>query len=157
MLRDDVGDALKSAMKARDPQTTSTLRMILAAIKDRDIAARGQGQAGGNAGGIGDAEVVKVLQTMVKQRQESIDLYRKGGRQDLVDKETQEIAVIQRFLPEQMTAAEMEKAVADAARELGATGLKDMGRTMTLLRERHGGRMDFAQAGAQLKKLLGAT
>jgi uncharacterized protein YqeY len=94
---------------------------------------------------------------MVKQRQESIELYRKGGRQDLVDKETQEIAVIQRFLPEQMTAAEMEKAVADAARELGATGLKDMGRTMALLRERHGGRMDFAQAGAQLKKLLGAT
>jgi uncharacterized protein YqeY len=153
MLRDDVGDALKSAMKARDTQATSTLRMILAAIKDRDIAARGQGQAGG----IGDAEVVKVLQSMVKQRQESIELYRKGGRQDLVDKETQEIAVIQRFLPEQMTAAEMEKAVADAARELGATGLKDMGRTMALLRERHGGRMDFAQAGAQLKKLLGAT
>lgn len=153
MLRDNVGDALKSAMKAKDPQATSTLRMILAAIKDRDIAARGQG----NADGVGDAEVVKVLQSMVKQRQESIELYRKGGRQDLVDKETQEIAVIQRFLPEQMTTAEMEKAVADAARELGATGLKDMGRTMALLRERHGGRMDFAQAGAQLKKLLGAT
>lgn len=152
MLRDDVGEALKVAMKAKDQAATSTLRMILAAIKDRDIAARGQGAASP----VGDAEVVKVLQAMVKQRQESIELYRKGARQDLVDKETQEIAVIQRFLPEQMSAAEMEKAVAEAARELGAASLKDMGRTMALLRERHGGRMDFAQAGAQLKKLLGA-
>jgi len=139
-------------MKAKDQRSTSTLRMILAAIKDRDIAARGQG----NTGGIGDADVVRVMQAMIKQRQESIELYKQGARQDLVDQETQEIAIIQRFLPEQMTAAEMEKAVADAARELGAAGLKDMGRTMALLRERHGGRMDFAQAGAQLKKLLGA-
>ena len=153
MLRDDVGEALKAAMKAKDQAATSTLRMIMAAIKDRDIAARGQG----NASPVGDAEVVKVLQSMVKQRQESVELYRKGARQDLVDKETQEIAIIQRFLPEQMTAAEMEKAVAEAAREIGATSVKDMGRAMALLRERHGGRMDFAQAGAQLKKLLGAT
>jgi uncharacterized protein YqeY len=153
MLRDDVGEALKSAMKAKDQAATSTLRMILAAIKDRDIAARGQG----TPSPVGDAEVVKVLQSMVKQRQESIELYRKGARADLVEKETQEIALIRRFLPEQMTPAETEKAVAEAARELGATGLKDMGRTMALLRERHGGRMDFAQAGAQLKKLLGAT
>ena len=152
MLRDDVSEALKVAMKAKDQRGTSTLRMILAAIKDRDIAARGQG----NTGGIGDADVVRVMQAMIKQRQESIELYKQGVRQDLVDQETQEIAIIQRFLPEQMTAAEMEKAVADAARELGAAGLKDMGRTMALLRERHGGRMDFAQAGAQLKKLLGA-
>jgi len=153
MLRDDVSEALKVAMKAKDQRATSTLRMILAAIKDRDIAARGQG----NAGGIGDADVVKVMQAMIKQRQESIELYKKGARQDLVDQETQEIAIIQRFLPEQMTAAEMEKAVADAARELGAAGLKDMGRTMAHLREKYGGRMDFAQAGAQLKKLLGAS
>lgn len=153
MLRDDVSESLKTAMKAKDQAATSTLRMIMAAIKDRDIAARGQG----NAGPVGDAEVVKVLQSMVKQRQESVELYKKGARQDLVDKETQEIAIIQRFLPEQMTAAEMEKAVAEAARELSATSLKDMGRTMALLRERHGGRMDFAQAGAQLKKLLSAT
>lgn len=153
MLRDDVSESLKTAMKAKDQAATSTLRMIMAAIKDRDIAARGQG----NAEPVGDAEVVKVLQSMVKQRQESVELYKKGARQDLVDKETQEIAIIQRFLPEQMTAAEMEKAVAEAARELSATSLKDMGRTMALLRERHGGRMDFAQAGAQLKKLLSAT
>ena len=153
MLRDDVSEALKVAMKAKDQRATSTLRMILAAIKDRDIAARGQG----NTGGIGDADVVRVMQAMIKQRQESIELYKKGARQDLVDQETQEIAIIQRFLPEQMTAAEMEKAVADAARELGAAGLKDMGRTMAHLREKYGGRMDFAQAGAQLKKLLGAS
>ena len=153
MLRTELSDALKASMKAKDERRTGKLRLILAALKDRDIAARGQG----NASPVGDAEVVKVLQSMVKQRQESVELYRKGARQDLVDKETQEIALIQRFLPEQMSAAEMEKAVADAARELGATSLKDMGRAMALLRERHGGRMDFAQAGAQLKKLLGAT
>ena len=151
-LRLRLNDALRTAMKAKDKLAVSTVRLILAAIKDRDIAARGQG----NTGGIGDADVVRVMQAMIKQRQESIELYKQGARQDLVDQETQEIAIIQRFLPEQMTAAEMEKAVADAARELGAAGLKDMGRTMALLRERHGGRMDFAQAGAQLKKLLGA-
>lgn len=153
MLREDINQALKSAMKAKDQRATSTLRLILAAIKDRDIAARGQG----NPDGISDADVMKVLQTMVKQRQESIELYHKGGRQDLVEQESQEIRIIRDFLPEQMSEAETAAAVAETARELGASGLKDMGRTMAALRERYAGRMDFAKASAQLKNLLGAN
>lgn len=152
MLRDDINQALKDAMKAKDARAVSTLRLILAAIKDRDIAARGEG----NAEGIGDAEVMKVLETMVKQRRESIALYAKGGRQDLVEQETAEIGIIQRFLPEQMSEDEIAAAVEGAVAELGAVSLKDMGRTMAYLRERYAGRMDFAKAGALLKARLGA-
>ena len=153
MLLDEINQALKSAMKAKDQRATSTLRLILAAIKDRDIAARGQG----NSEGISDADVTRVLQTMIKQRHESIELYARGGRHDLVEQESQEIDVIKEFLPEPMSDSDMTAAVSDAARELGAQGLKDMGRTMAYLRERYAGRMDFAKASAQLKNLLGAN
>lgn len=152
MLRDDIGQALKTAMKAKDQRAVSTLRLILAAIKDRDIAARGQG----NPDGIDDAEVMKVLQTMVKQRHDSIALYQKGGRQDLVEQETGEIGIIEGFLPAQMTDAAIAAAVEAAVLELEASALKDMGRTMAHLRERYAGQMDFARAGALLKARLGA-
>ncbi len=150
MLRQRLGDALKVAMKTKDRLATSTLRLILAAVKDRDIAARGKG----NADGISDDEVMSVLQTMVRQRDESIVLYEKGERPELAEKEAQEIDVIRRFLPEQMDEEQLSRAVTEAVDELGAASLKDMGRTMALLRERYAGRMDFAQASVLVKARL---
>jgi uncharacterized protein YqeY len=151
MLREHLNEALKSAMKAKEARAVSTLRLILAAIKDRDIAARGQG----DAEGISDDDVLKVLQTMVRQRQESIKLYAQGGRQDLVDQETAETEIIRRFLPAQMDAAAIATAVEDAVAETGASGLKEMGSVMAYLRERYAGRMDFAAAGKTAKQKLG--
>ncbi len=119
MLRENLNEALKGAMKAKNKRAVSTLRLILAAIKDRDIAARGKG----NAEGISEDDILSVLQTMVRQRQESIKLYREGGRQDLVDQETEETAIIQTFLPTQMDAAAVDAAVGEAVAETGAGGL----------------------------------
>jgi len=151
MLRDEFSAALKEAMKAKDQRATSTIRLIMAAVKDRDIAARGDG----NAEGIGDADVMRVLQTMVKQRQESIAMYEQGGRQELADQEAEEIEIIRRFLPEQMSDDEIAAAVAAVIAETGAATLKDMGPTMAALRERYTGRMDFGKASAVLKQRLG--
>ncbi|MPY70742.1 MAG: GatB/YqeY domain-containing protein [Alphaproteobacteria bacterium] len=150
MLRDDISAALKESMKAKNARAVSTLRLILAAIKDRDIAARGEG----NADGIGDDEVMRVLQTMVKQRQESIKLYEQGGRQDLVDQESAEIDIIRSFLPAPMSTDEIAVAVDAAIGELGAASIKDMGRTMAHLREHYAGRMDFGRASGLLKERL---
>lgn len=150
MLRDDISAALKESMKAKNTRAISTLRLILAAIKDRDIAARGEG----NADGIGDDEVMRVLQTMVKQRHESIKLYEQGGRQDLVDQESEEIDIIRSFLPAPMSADEIAVAVDAAIGELGAASIKDMGRTMAHLREHYAGRMDFGRASSLLKERL---
>ena len=150
MLRQRLSDALKVAMKSKDRLATSTLRLILAAVKDRDIAARGKG----NADGISDDEVMSVLQTMVRQRDESIVFYEKGERPELAEKEAHEIVVIRRFLPEQMEEEQLTTAVAEAMDELGAASLKDMGRTMALLRERYAGRMDFAKASVLVKARL---
>ncbi len=150
MLRENLNEALKGAMKAKNQRAVSTLRLILAAIKDRDIAARGEG----NSEGISEDDVLKVLQTMVRQRQESIKLYQQGGRQDLVDQETEETEIIQTFLPEQMDAAAIDAVVAEAVSETGAGGLKEMGRVMALLRERYAGRMDFAAASKIAKQKL---
>ena len=116
MLRENLNEALKGAMKAKNKRAVSTLRLILAAIKDRDIAARGQG----NSEGISEDDILKVLQTMARQRQESIKLYQHGGRQDLVDQETEETEFIQTFLPEQMDAAGIAAAVEEAVSETGA-------------------------------------
>jgi uncharacterized protein YqeY len=143
MLRDDISQALKTAMKAKDQHVTSTLRLILAAVKDRDIAARGDG----NADGISDDEIMKVMQTMIKQRNDSIDMYEKGNRPELAKKRG--------FLPEQMTDDAVEAAVVSVIEALGATSLKDMGRTMGQLRENFAGRMDFGKASALLKQRLG--
>ncbi len=155
MLRDDITRSLKESMKTGDKVATSTLRLILAAIKDREIAARGKG--GDDAdGGISDQDILSVLQTMVRQRGDSIEMYEKGGRADLVEQETREIEIIQSFLPRQMSADEIAAAVAAVVADTGASGLKDMGRAMAALRERHAGCMDFGAASALLKDRLNA-
>lgn len=151
MLRNEFSTALKDAMKAKDQRAVSTIRLIMAAVKDRDIAARSDG----NAEGISDTEVMRVLQTMVKQRQESIQLYRQGGRDELAAQEEEEIGVINRFLPEPMSDEEIAQAVAAVIAETGASTLKDMGPTMAALRERYAGRMDFSKASGVLKQRLG--
>ena len=151
MLRDDFSAALKEAMKTKDQRAVSTIRLIMAAVKNRDIAARGAG----NADGVPDDEVMRVLQTMIKQRQESITLYKQGRRDDLADQEAEEIDIIRRFLPQQMTGPEIEQAVAALIDETGASSLKDMGPAMAELRRRFAGRMDFGRASAVLKQRLG--
>lgn len=150
MLRDQFKESLKTAMKGRDERATSTLRLITAALKDRDIAARGRG----NAEGIDDAEILMMLQTMIKQRQDSIVHFEQGGRLELAQQEQDEIKIIEGFLPKQLDAAAMEAAVRDLVAELGASSIKDMGRTMQALRERYAGRMDFGKASALLKQAL---
>ena len=150
-MRERLTDELKAAMKAKDKRVVATVRLILAALKDRDIAARGKG----NADGIDESEILQMLQTMVKQRRDSIELYEKGGRLDLAQQEAEEIEIIRRFMPAQMSEEEVAGAVADLVAELEASSLKDMGRTMAALRERYAGRMDFAKASAIVKKQLG--
>ena len=151
MLRARLSDALKTAMKAQDQRTVSTVRMILAGLKDRDIAARGKG----NAEGISDAEIQQMLQGMVKQRRESMALYEQGNRPELAEQEGAEIAIIETFMPQQLSEAELEAAVAAAIAATGAQAAKDMGRVMAVLREKHAGQIDFAKAGAVAKKKLG--
>lgn len=151
MLRQRLNDELKAAMKSRDQLTTSTLRMILAGVKDRDIAARPRGVTTG----VDDAEIVDMMQRMVRQRQESIVLYKQGNRQELVDKEQTEIAIIERYLPQKMTDAEQDHAIGAVIAELGATSIKDMGRVMAALKERFAGRLDFAKVGLLVKQKLG--
>ncbi len=151
MLRSDLKDALGIAMKGKDPRSVSTIRLILAALKDRDIAARSKS----NMDGISEAEILTLLQAMIKQRRESAELYEKGGRPELAQQEIEEIGVIHRFMPAQMDEDEMRAAIAQAVTDLGATSLKDMGRIMAALRERHAGRMDFAKVGALVKAQFG--
>jgi len=151
MLRQQLNDALKTAMLAKDAKTVSTVRLILAALKDRDIAARPKGQANG----VAEDEILSMLQGMIKQRRESIVLYDQGHRKDLSDKEADEIAIIERFLPAQMSEAETEAAVGEVIKTLGAKGLKEMGRTMAALKEKYAGKMDFTKASAIVKKQLG--
>jgi uncharacterized protein YqeY len=151
MLRRRISDALKAAMLAREARTVSTVRLILAALKDRDIAARGRGVTDG----VGDDEILQMLQSMVKQRRESIALYEQGGRLELAQGEAEEIAIIERFLPTPLSETEMAEAVAAAIAEIDAHGLKDMGRTMAVLKERYAGQMDFTKASALVKGRLG--
>lgn len=150
MLRQRLNDELKKAMLAKDQCATSTVRLILAAMKDNDIAARGKGRTDG----VGEDEILAMLQTMIKQRRESIEMYTKGGRDELAKREAEEITVIERFLPTQMTDAEAEAAIREAIAGTGATGLKEMGKVMAALRAKHAGQMDFAKAGQTAKKLL---
>jgi uncharacterized protein len=151
MLRSRFNETLKSAMKAKDPRTVGTVRLVLAKLKERDIEAR----AKGNHDGIPDAEIQQMLQGMVKQRRESIELYEKGGRKELADQEREEIEIIERFMPQQMDEAGIAAAVEAAIAEAGAQSAKDMGKVMALLRERHAGQMDMAKASAAAKKALG--
>ncbi|TSD84273.1 GatB/YqeY domain-containing protein [Mycobacterium sp. KBS0706] len=151
MLRPQFTDTLKEAMKARDERTLSTVRMIIAALKTKDIDAR----AKGNMDGIPDEEILSMLQTMVKQRRESIALYQQGNRQDLVDKEQAEIGVIERWLPQAMDEVETAAAIGTVIRDLGAAGMKDMGKVMAELKTRYAGRMDFSKVSAAVKAQLG--
>ena len=151
MIREQLPDALKSALKDKDARAVSTLRLIMAALKDRDIAARGKD----NSEGIGDDEILQMLQTMVKQRRDSIAMYEKGGRLELAEQEAEEIVIVQRFLPEQLDASATESAVEKTIADLGATGLKDMGAVMGALRDNYAGQMDFGRASGIVKARLG--
>jgi uncharacterized protein YqeY len=148
-LREQFTDQLKVSMKASDAPRTSTLRMILARLKDIDIAARPKGIER-----VPDEEIVGMLRGMVKSRRESVELYRRGHRQDLVDKEEAEISVIETFLPQQMDETAMEQAIATAIAETGAASIKDMGKVMAALRARHAATLDMAKAGPMVKARL---
>jgi uncharacterized protein len=149
MLRDDINTAMKEAMKARNERTVSTLRMVNAAIKNADIEARGQGK-----GAPSDEDLLGLLQKMIKQRQESVELYEKGGRAELAAQEREEIEIISAYLPKQMSEAEAKAAVAEIIKQEGATGMKDMGKVMAALKQAYAGRMDFAKASGLVKGLL---
>ena len=148
-LRDRIDASLKEAMKARQMGRVSTLRMINAALKDRDIALRGEGKPE-----MVEADVVAVLSRMVKQRQESMRAYDEGGRAELAEKERVEIGVIEEFLPRQLTPEEVEAAVAAAIAATGAESLRDMGKVMAELKARHTGQMDFGAVGPMVKDKL---
>ena len=148
-LREQFTDQLKTSMKAGDAARTSTLRMILAKLKDADIAARPKG-----IDKVPDDEVIATLRGMVKSRGESVQLYRQGNRPDLVAKEEAEIAVIESFLPQQMDEADLAQAVADAVAGTGAASIKDMGKVMAALKAKHAATLDMARAGALVKAKL---
>jgi uncharacterized protein len=149
MLRAKINDELKSAMKAQDQRRVSTLRLVNSALKNADIEARGQGKPA-----LADDEVLSVLQKMIKQRQESAELYDKGGRPELATQEREEIAIISAYLPRQMSEDEAKTAIAGVVRELGASGMKDMGKVMAALKERYAGQMDFGKASPIVKAQL---
>lgn len=150
MLRERLSEALRQAIRAKEPRRVSTLRLILATLKDRDIAVRGER----DGGGISDEEIQKMLQTMVRQRRDSVAAYEQAGRVDLASAEQEEIEIIEGFMPRQMTDDEIAKAVSETVDELGADGLKDMGRIMGALKEKYAGRMDFKKANAKVREKL---
>lgn len=150
MLRARIDDALKTAMKSKETQKVGTIRLIMAALKDRDIAARSKG----NQEGISDDYILSMLQSMIKQRRESVEMYEKGGRAELAQQEAAEIGIIETFLPEQMDEAAMNNAISDAINEAKATSLKDMGKVMGLLKEKFAGQMDFSKASGIVKTKL---
>jgi uncharacterized protein YqeY len=152
MLRIQLKDSLKEAMKSKDKRKLSTLRLILATLHDRDIAAREKG----SDEGISEDEILQMLTTMVRQRRDSIAAYEEGGRVDLATSEQEEIDVIAEYLPKQFDEAEMTTAIKDTIAEISAEGLKDMGKTMAALKSNYAGRMDFAKASALVKSELGA-
>jgi uncharacterized protein len=149
MLRDDINNALKEAMKARDARRVSTLRLVNSALKNADIEARGRG-----AGPLGDDELLGLLQKMIRQRHESIELYEKGGRPELAQQERDEIAIISTYLPKQMSEEDVKAAIAEAIRDTGAAGMKDMGKVIGALKAKYAGKMDFAKASALVKSAL---
>ena len=150
MLRTRLSAALKTAMKGKDAPTVSTLRLIMAALKDRDIAARGKG----NKDGIPEEEILGLLQSMIKQRRDSIALYEKGGRMELAQQEAEEIAIIEEYLPQQMSDDDIAAAIDAVIEDAGAATLKDMGKVMAGLKEKHAGSMDFSMASAMVKERL---
>ena len=149
VLRDHINNAVKDAMKARDERRVSTLRLMNAAIKNADIDARGQGKPPLN-----EAELLSLFQRLIKQRQESAELYDKGGRPELAQQERAEIDIIASYLPKQMSDIEAGAAITAILQEINAQGMKDMGRAMAALKERFAGTMDFGKASARIKDLL---
>jgi len=150
-LREQLNDAVKIAMKARDAKRLGTLRLIQANIKDKDIA----GRTAESRDGISDDEILALFGKLIKSREDSIALYEQGGRPEKAAAERDEIAILREFMPRQLDEAETKAAVAAIVAETGATSLKDMGRVMAALKERHAGSMDFAKAGALVKAQLG--
>ena len=149
MLRQEISQALTTALKAQEKRRVSTLRLILAAVKDRDIANRTAGKDP-----VGDEELLGILGKMVKQREESARIYEEGSRIELAEAEREEITIISEFLPQQMSEDEIKQACADVIAEIGAQGLRDMGKCMAALKERYAGKMDFTKASAIVKSLL---
>jgi uncharacterized protein len=149
MLRDDINTALKDAMKAGDARRVSTLRLVNAAFKNADIELRGQGK-----GPLGEDEMLALLQKMIKQRQESVELYEKGARPELAQQEREEIAIIAGYLPKQMSEDEVKAAISAAIAETGAAGMKDMGKVIAALKGKFAGKMDFAKASGLVKGML---
>ena len=149
MLRDQINDAYKEAMKARDQRRVSTLRLVNSALKDRDIAARGEGK-----GPLSDEDILGLMQKMIKQRQESLDIYSKAGRTDLATQEREEIEIITSFMPKQLSEDEMKAAIAAVITEIGAASMKDMGKVIGALKAKYSGQMDFAKASGLVKGLL---
>ncbi|MGB8547330.1 MAG: GatB/YqeY domain-containing protein [Xanthobacteraceae bacterium] len=149
MLRDEINNALKEAMKARDERRVSTLRLVNSALKNADIEARGQ-----NKGPLGDDELLALLAKMIKQRQESIDLYEKGGRAELAQQERDEIAIIAAYLPKQLSDAEVRTAITQAIADTNASSMKDMGKVIAALKARYAGQMDFGKVSPLVKELL---
>ena len=137
-------------MHAKDETAVSTLRLIIAALKDRDIAARSKG----NKDGISEDEIMSMLQSMIKQRHESVKMYERGGRDDLKDREAAEIRIIEGFLPKQLDETEMKAAIDGVMADVGATGIKDMGKVMGVLKDKYAGQMDFAKASGLVKEKL---
>ena len=150
MLREQINESLKQAMKARDQRRVSTLRLVNSALKDRDIAARGEGKPP-----LGDDDILALMQKLTKQRQESVELYKKGNRADLVKQEEEEIAIISAYLPKQMSDDEVKAAISAAIAETGAAGMKDMGKVIGALRGKYAGQMDMGKASAAVKAKLG--
>ena len=153
MLRVQISEALKSSMEAKAQRATSTLRLILAALKDRDIAARGKG----GDDEISEDEILGMLQKMIKQRHESIKFYRQDDRLDLAKEEAEEIEIIERFLPKRLDEKETTDAISAVIDELGAANIKDMGRTMAALKQSYAGRMDFSKVSTIVKQRLGGV
>jgi uncharacterized protein YqeY len=149
-MRETINAALKAATKVQDKRRMSTLRLISAAIKDRDIAARGLGKAEAS-----DAELLELLAKMIKQREESEKIYTQAGRAELAQQESEEIAIIREFLPRQLSEADIQQAIGAAIAEAGASSVKDMGKVMAALKARYAGQMDFAKASAMVKAKLG--
>ncbi|WP_417319760.1 GatB/YqeY domain-containing protein [Emcibacter sp.] len=150
MLREKLNDAMKQAMKDKDKRRLATVRLILAAIKDRDISKRTE--AGNQS--VGDDDIIEILSKMVKQRKESVKAYEEGGRLELAEQEKEEMEIISEFLPRQMSEDEIQAAVREAIGETEASGLKDIGKIMAFLKEKYAGQMDFARASASAKDIL---
>ena len=149
MLRDDINNAVKEAMKAKEERKLSTLRMVNSTIKNADIEARGNGKPP-----LSDADLLAVLHKMIKQRQESVELYDKGGRAELAAQEREEIVIISAYLPKQMSDDDVKAAIASAIKQTGASGMKDMGKVVGVLKAKFAGQMDFGKASGLVKAAL---